>query len=251
MLNTPQKRIKMNMNVKDAVRLEKHSWLVDIADQKSFIDVGGLWGTVNEMVTISALAGASKYAMADIQVEDHELWSAFDVRCEERGVKDYQKIITDICDEVEVNKLPKFDIVHCSGIIYHVSDPIQFIQNLASISNDYVMIGSMTIPENITNKAGSLDTPTGTAHLIPAIQDSTRAILEEYFLECKIRPQVAERKDYAALFKPSRRVKTGPWWWVYTPATLRSFAEVCDLEVVAEHTSNNGLYSDIMCRVGS
>ena len=90
--------------------------------------------------------------MIDVQPANSIYWPAFRERCKEFGVLEYNEIIADLCDNNNVTSIKKFDIVHCSGILYHVSDPICFIRNIALLSKEYFIIGSMLIPEKIENQ---------------------------------------------------------------------------------------------------
>ena len=40
-------------------------WIKQLAKDRTFVDVGGLWNTVNERVTIAAKAGAAQVTMID------------------------------------------------------------------------------------------------------------------------------------------------------------------------------------------
>ena len=42
----------------------------EVSKDKSFVDVGGLWGTVNERVSVAHAAGARELAMLDISPPD-------------------------------------------------------------------------------------------------------------------------------------------------------------------------------------
>jgi hypothetical protein len=41
-------------------------WIAASVQGKSFAEVGGLWGTVNERVTVAARCGAAETAMIDV-----------------------------------------------------------------------------------------------------------------------------------------------------------------------------------------
>ena len=49
------------------------------AGEGSFIDIGPLWGTVNEKITVAARAGAKRLAAADIHPIWHDAWSMRDL----------------------------------------------------------------------------------------------------------------------------------------------------------------------------
>src|SRR5437868_5978147 len=87
-------RWKLNMSV--PIRKE---WIERIAPGRSFAEVGGLWGTVNEQVTVAAKGGAREVTMIDIAPDtgpEGYLWDRFRERCQQEGVKDYHCIRADL-----------------------------------------------------------------------------------------------------------------------------------------------------------
>ena len=66
-------------------------WIQDIVKDKTFVDVGGLWHTL-ERVTEASLAGASEVTMIDGMKESSRWWDKFDKRCKEKGVVCKNKI---------------------------------------------------------------------------------------------------------------------------------------------------------------
>lgn len=236
--------------MKKLIRREKHKWIAELVPNKSFIDIGGLWGTVNETVTLAAKAGARSYTMADIAPVGAPMWQAFDKRCEEIGVSGYESRTIDICDEAQVDAFPSYDVVHCSGIMYHVSDPIQFIQNVAKVTNEHLIISSMTVPEVIREGFfNKLESPIGTAHSVPAMSSKNRQLVKNFYARQGLDSSVVDILPYEELFLPNRRVNTGPWWWLYTIDTLAAMCEVCGLDVVKKHCSPNGAFSSVLCRI--
>jgi hypothetical protein len=61
-------------------------WVAESVQGKSFAEVGGLWGTVNERVTVAARAGAAETAMIDVIPPEDELWTLFRERAATFGV---------------------------------------------------------------------------------------------------------------------------------------------------------------------
>ncbi len=243
----------MNVNIrknKELIRLEKHKWISELVAGRTFIDVGGLWGTINETVCLAVKSGAKSATMADIQPFDTTWWKAFHNRCTEFGVSDYESIRLDICNGEEVSKSQKYDFVHCSGIIYHVSDPLQLIKNLMAISSEYLLISSMIIPERIENSEGVVESPTGTCHMIHLLPDDKRAIFRQFFIDKKRDENIVSLKSHDELFKPDGRVKTGPWWWLYSPSTLEAMCTLCGLDIVKKHTINNFSHG-VLCKMPS
>lgn len=256
--------------LEELLRLDKHHWIKEFVPGKSFADVGGLWGTVNETVSIAMLSKASSATMIDIQPFGNEWWEKFDERCKEFGLTDYSKKQLDVCHSDSLKGQQKYDFVHCSGILYHVSDPIQFIQNLISLANEYVLISSMCIPDYISNDSGELISPVGTSHLVPCLSESNRKVLGDYLETKGIKRDPADKRTTQQLFEKDRTVNarpwwrikswkkeikcapsivnTGPWWWIYSPETMEEFCKTCGLEIIKSHT--NTIFShSVLCKI--
>ena len=73
--------------------------LGELVPGKTFVEVGGLWGTVNETVTVAIQAGARAATMIDMHPRESEWWTKFDARCAELGVADYQCVVGNVCDD--------------------------------------------------------------------------------------------------------------------------------------------------------
>ena len=54
--------------------IDKCEWIEGVVKGRTFADIGGLWGTVNEQVTNAIQMGATKAAMIDMQTEGNEWW---------------------------------------------------------------------------------------------------------------------------------------------------------------------------------
>jgi hypothetical protein len=178
---------------------------------KTFADIGGLWGTVNEMVTVAMKAGATKADMIDISPSDSILWERFRQRCVEEGVTGYRCICTDINDPQVTQALSVYDVVYCSGVLYHCPDPLQTTMRLAERCQRFLILGSVVIPSRLSGSSGELVTEPGSALFVPALNASQKIIVSEYFKEVGAADMVGidcpchwSIDDYA------------PWWWLFT-----------------------------------
>ena len=64
----------------------------------SFADVGGLWGLVNEKITVAVQAGCRAATMIDIMPTNHRSWTEFDQRARSMGVTGYKKLQGNVDD---------------------------------------------------------------------------------------------------------------------------------------------------------
>src|SRR4051794_13465658 len=101
-----------------------NEWIARYASGRSFADVGGLWNTKNERISSAFRAGATRLAMIDMQPLGNHWWTQFDERCRELGVSGYESISGNIEDPKLLDVVGRFDFVHCSGVIYHIPNPM-------------------------------------------------------------------------------------------------------------------------------
>jgi len=224
-------------------------WIVDIVGDKSFVDIGGLWGTKNERVSDAIRAGASAATMADIAPQDHKLWRAFEAHMADLGVSGYRKISADLMAPDAPRRIGRHDVVHCSGVIYHMPDPVGCLRNLRLIAAEHLVLVSMVVPEIIETPSGSLDLRGAGTLFIPALDDAQRRILHDHFESVGVRvhgingPVIEEwtrRSDGSPRF--------GPWWWTLTPGLLREMIAISGFEVVEDAPVVAGRSHGFLCR---
>ena len=187
---------------------------------KTFAEVGGLWNTVNERVSLALAAGCREATMIDIQPLGNTLWTRFHDRCREFGVSGYRSVCGDICDDRIAAEGP-FDVVHCAGVIYHCPNPLVAVRNLIAITRERVMLSSVTIPERIANRNGTLRAPAGCCLFVPALDDRQRAVLREHshpILHHAL--TFASGRDERGVLGVDGHFRYGPWWWLYTAETF-------------------------------
>lgn len=227
----------------------KDEWIKRLATGCSFMDVGGLWGTKNEKVTIALNAGATRATMADIAPLDHILWSDFDRHCAGMGITNYAKARLDITAPGAASTILQHDVVHCSGIIYHLPDPFTILANLRGLTKERLILTSMVVPERIKNKAGTLDFPADHAAFVPSLTDTTRKVMAEHFRAANVSiGGITKAMDESWLW-PDGKPNFGPWWWLMSPAFLRGMIEVAGLEIEDECWSWEGLSYSFLLHV--
>ena len=231
------------------VRLEKHRWIAEHVKGKTFADVGGLWGTVNETVTIAALNGASETTMIDIQPLGSKWWKLFDERCRSLGVDDCKPVIADICNANISNNTGQFDITHCSGVLYHASDPVAMIRNLISITRERFVLSSMLVPSRISNSAGTLEIGVGEIHCVPALRGKPKEIFARHFDEREL-PIKGINAPEPVFVGKNGRLRTGPWWNLFTAETMLAMCEIFDVTIENTWISKQGAQS-ILARINN
>ena len=122
----------------------QHELIDALAPGKSVIDVGGMWNIYGEIAFRAEGAGATQAVVMDGMDPVDE----FQTKHRERnsGVLYVQG---DLHDEAIVERLGTFDVVWCSGVVYHSPNPYLQIEHLRRLcaAAGTLMISSRVIPE--------------------------------------------------------------------------------------------------------
>ena len=226
------------MNIDDVI--------AELAPGRSFIDVGGLWGTVNERVSVAKLAGATRATMFDLQTPGNEYWRAFEERCAARGVTGYASVHGDLNDDAALEALGRFDLVHCSGVLYHVPSPMQTLEKLARLTGRHLLLGACTVPERIENAAGSLDFSDGRMLFIPALDGQAKAVLAAHYDMHNIK-LLGVNSDAAFGWGAPGAWDYAPWWWFWSVGTVARMCELAGFRVTRTFEAWPGLAHYLVC----
>jgi hypothetical protein len=209
----------------------KDEFIQRVSAGKSFCDVGGLWGTVGEKVSVAHAAGAARLAMVDVEPEGTELWQSFDERMAAKGIAGVERISADINQGTFPDR---FDVVHCSGVIYHSPNPLQTLGALRRLAGEHLILGSVVVPNEIRNDAGSISFAAGQALFLPHVDEATLAVVRRHLDEPGFQalgvnlPTEWRADDY------------GPWWWLFTASVLRQLLAATGFVVVDEAPYGGG-----------
>lgn len=211
----------------------REQWIAAAAAGKSFAEVGGLWGTVNEQVTVAAQAGATATTMIDVAPNnggDEDLWQLFRERAASLGVTDTTCVQGSIDDPETVQRVGSFDVVSCSGVLYHCAEPLHTLRHLRAITRQTLVLGTATMPETVSRAAGTVSVEPGAALLVPAMTQSQRAVLGEWLLE------VGAFQALGVNYPMQTEWATddfGAWWWFFTRDYVAALLRVAGFEVEA------------------
>ena len=209
--------------------------LADLRDQfishsipgKTFAEVGGLWGTINEKVSVAHKYNATSLTMIDVSPEDGELWQKFDQRMRDLGITEYRCISQDICSWELNNTIEPFDVVHCSGVLYHHANPMIMLESLYKITRCHLILTSAITQELIENEQGRYQIPPSSVIFVPSLNERERAILKTYWQNTGV--TVA----YGITEKVTYNLEDfGPWWWLPTASAMRAMCEATGFKVI-------------------
>lgn len=225
----------------------KHRWIADLVENRTFADVGGLWNTVNETVSIALLAGASQATMIDQIPLGGKWWKLFYERCEALGVSGYRSVQGDITNDRIADEVGQFDVTHCSGVLYHLPNPFHMIQNLISITREWFVLSSMVVPERIENKFGKVQLSEGELLCVPLLSERHGRVMIEYFRERKM--NVGGLNVQSSYIRPNGAMSFSPWWWLLTCETLVGMCELFGVVVREQYVSPFGSAS-VLAQIG-
>jgi len=209
----------------------------------SFADIGGLWGVVNEKITVAVNSGCRSATMIDIMPIDHPIWSEFDVRARAAGITEYRKLQGNIDDPALSDRAGTFDFIHCSGVIYHVPNPLHTLARLHSLTRRFLLLVSMTVPERIRGDAGEISFAGGRTVFLPAVDAPTKEVLAGYFQTLGIKLAGITDDEY-----PWKSLSAyGPWWWLWTKDTLAAMARSAGFRVIEARETWEGRAHGVLC----
>jgi len=210
---------------------------------KSFAEVGGLWGTVNEKVSVAHVHGANDLAMIDVSPLDSDLWSLFEERRRALQLPEVRCISSDLVALAEGASCPRFDVVHCSGILYHIPDPLRFLRALRAVTRESLVLTSVVTASRIVNEQGSLEIPKAAALFVPALQGKDRAVIQAYWKRIVGTGAIGLTQETTTWNLDD----FAPWWWLPTVEALKALCMVAGFDFQeGGYTWNDNAYVQLL-----
>jgi len=209
----------------------------------SFADIGGLWGLVNEKITVAVKAGCRAATMIDLAPPDHPLWNEFDQRAKAAGVTQYRKFHGNLDDPTLAERVGRFDFVYCSGIIYHAPNPLSTLARLHALTHRRLLLVSMTVPPQIRTELGEISFAGGRTIFLPAADGTAKRILAQHFgaLGISLAGISDDQHPWTSLSA------YGPWWWLWTEDTLAAMVRAAGFRVTEITETWKGRAHGVLC----
>ena len=228
-----------------------NNWIREIVNGKTFADLGGLWNTVGEKISVAALAGASEYTMMDMSSFESEWWPKFRTRLDEHGVSGAKEKVLDVMDFDAVKCVKPVDVLYCSGVIYHIPNYFKFMRNIGKLTNDYLILVSMIIPELISNAAGAINTES--SGILPhlGLSRTQKKIIETHFEGSWAEEVRIVNTDDHLLIDPKDDESFnnyGPWWWFFTARYLNNLLLDFGWDIIEHKCNWQGKRYAFLCR---
>ena len=178
---------------------------------KSFVDVGGLYEIVKEKVSVARAEGAGQIALLDIEPFTCPWWNEMREYLLGKGITNCEMISGD----VRSISLQSFDVVYSSGILYHTHNPLDYLNALKRVSNEYVIVASTILPRKIPGPI-EISFPPGSVLYVPGVPEEHRNQFRAFFASCG-RPDIFAQGE-----KPLQNWY-GNWWL----PTIEALLEMC------------------------
>ena len=203
-------------------------YIARVVKGKTFAEVGGLWGTVNEKVSVASKYGATSLTMIDVTPISAHFWQDFRDRMASLNIASYHCISQDIT-QIKLAEIGKpYDVVHCAGVFYHHPHPMQILVGLHQITGKHLILTSAITQEVIENEWGCYEIPASGVIFIPALDEAERAILTAYW-----QPHLYGSPIIGLTEKAVFDINDfGPWWWLPTAYALEAMCKVAGFKVL-------------------
>ncbi|MEG4206886.1 tetratricopeptide repeat protein [Microcoleus sp. Pol7_A1] len=203
-------------------------YIARVVKGKTFAEVGGLWGTVSEKVSVASKYGAVSLTMIDAMPAYLDWWQDFHDRMTSLNIANYNCINRDIT-QIQLAEIGEpYDVVHCAGVLYHHPHPLQILVALRQITGEHLVFTSAITQEVIENELGRYELPASGVMFIPALDDAERAILTAYwqpFLNSNPLIGITEK----AVFEMNNFAAC---WWLPTATALEAMCKVAGFKVL-------------------
>lgn len=198
---------------------------------RSFLEVGGLWGTVNEKCTTAMAAGASAVTMVDAAPAGDVLWTRFLKRAPLGSVEMVSGDFVQLAHTLEPH-----DIVYSTGVLYHHPNPLRFLQKLRTVTKFRAIVGTVVLPATIRNSAGTFELSNAGALFVPALAEQELGVLRRYWTRLA---DPALGQAIIGITEPADYTSTNfdAWWWLFRPEVFKAACRATGWNVLAEQVS--------------
>jgi hypothetical protein len=221
-------------------------WISRLVPGKSFVDIGGVGEkAINERVTFAHLAGARSCAMADIMPTSHAWWDSFRNKCTSLGLPAFKELgDVDIRSRESMKGLGRVDVVHSTGIFYHLASVPDALWSLRSIVGEYLITNTITFPTKVENEVGTVELPDCGVVFLPAMTETERKVIGKHYQDkfgsragWKDVDFMSPRPDNQTTvqYVEYGELSCGPNWFLYSDNAFRALLRGCRLEILDEY----------------
>jgi hypothetical protein len=211
----------------DSANDPRNVFINRVANGKSFIDVGGLSEIVKERVSVAHAAGACDLALMDVEEPSCPWWGQLRERLTNRGVKECEFISGDIMN----CKVTTYDVVHSSGVLYHLPAPMLYLARLRQMTRAHCILTSTTVPTSLTVDGEDLHLASASTLVVPALAGRERELVVEWYRR-RGRSDVASPVESHGGHR--NLANYYPNWFIPTVAAFKAMAICAGFAIVDE-----------------
>jgi SAM-dependent methyltransferase len=195
------------------------------APQRSFADIGCMWGVNGEYAFLAEEAGASHVKAVDVFGPTPEFLEKKRTRS---SAVDF--ILGDITQPQTIARVGAVDVVFCAGVLYHHPSPFDLLAALRRICRETLILRTSTIPEvrGLPNAAV----------YFPMLDDDARKLWSLKSLG------VQHQSGISNEFQPHEGY--GNWFWGLTPSCLMSLLQTAGFRV--ECRASEAFAQTLVCK---
>jgi SAM-dependent methyltransferase len=205
----------------------------EVVGGRSFLDVGPLYGTVNEKLSVAKASGATEVAALD---SDEEHWRLLADHLAGLGVDPWTRLEADVL-ELPADA-PSFDVVHCSGVLYHLPAPLALLRVLRRLTRRHLILTSAVTATTVEGDGETLEVPESSLLFVPALAGRERRIVRDYWT--RTAGGVAEGLTHDTTWDPANY---DAWWWLPTRPALKALCEATGFRCEGEGSLGDNFYT--------
>ncbi len=194
------------------------TYLSPIVRNRSFVDVGPLWEVQNETISIAHKHGATRLAAIDIMPPWDHRWGDLERRL---GGIQWERINSDICKYDG-----SFDVVHCSGVIYHHPEPMTIMTKLSQLTKEHLVLGTV-----VAERVGKHPLAPGTCLYLPGVPSRMMNTLRNDWQEF-LQGRAGDVFDKDVVWNVHNLYH---WWWLFTKDAVIGMAKTVGFQVRETH----------------
>jgi hypothetical protein len=192
---------------------------------RSFVDVGCMWNVHGAYAFHAVTSGATEVSGVDLMPPTSEF-----VRGNAALGNKVRFVCGDVNDANLVADVRRHDVVFCSGVVYHVPNPLLTLERLRALCGRTLILGSATMRERSQPQS---------AVFLPFLSDRGRRRVGYETPHHKVGLDDEYRSDDAY----------ANWFWLFTPSCLAAMLRVAGFEITARYTYRHA--ACFVCTVSS